>query len=67
MNETESNAKLSIVDMKGTEVLKVLDNAIIEQGSYIRGVDVSNLPSGAYFIVLRTQNGVSTKSLSIVR
>ncbi|OGU10284.1 MAG: hypothetical protein A2X61_15205 [Ignavibacteria bacterium GWB2_35_12] len=67
LNETESNAKLSIVDMKGTEVLKVLDNAIIEQGSYIRGVDVSNLPSGAYFIVLRTQNGVSTKSLSIVR
>jgi hypothetical protein len=67
LNETLSNAKLSIVDMKGTEVLKVLDSGSIEKGSYIRGVDVSNLPSGAYFIVLRTQNGVSTKSLSIVR
>ncbi|MBI5323698.1 MAG: T9SS type A sorting domain-containing protein [Ignavibacteriae bacterium] len=67
LNETESNAKLSIVDLKGNEVLNVLDNASIGQGSYIRGVDVSNLPSGAYFIVLRTQNGVSTKSLSIVK
>ncbi|TAL67111.1 MAG: T9SS type A sorting domain-containing protein [Bacteroidetes bacterium] len=66
LNES-ANAKLSIVDLKGNEVLKVLDNANLELGSYIRGVDISGLTSGAYFIVLRTQNGVVSKSLSIVR
>jgi fimbrial isopeptide formation D2 family protein len=67
LNEPVSNAKLSIVDLLGNEVLKVLDNPTMEPGTYLRGVDISNLTSGAYLIVLRTPNGVSTKSLSIVR
>jgi hypothetical protein len=67
LSEIESSANLSIIDLQGKTALKVFDNATLEQGSHIYGVDVSNLPSGVYIISLQTGNGIITKSLEIVR
>ncbi|MFH1051390.1 MAG: metallophosphoesterase [bacterium] len=66
-NDLSNDAKLSIVDLNGKELIKVIDGETLNKGTYIRGVDISYLPSGAYYIVLRQQNGVTTKPLSIVR
>ncbi|ROL61787.1 T9SS C-terminal target domain-containing protein, partial [Bacteroidetes/Chlorobi group bacterium ChocPot_Mid] len=67
LNEMSNDAQLSIVDLRGKEVMKIVDDEKLEQGSYIKGVDISNIPSGTYFIVLRSQSGVITQTLSIVR
>jgi uncharacterized repeat protein (TIGR01451 family) len=67
MNEISNGARLSIVDLAGKEVLNVLENVSLDKGTHVYGVSVSNLPSGAHFIVLRTERGIITQSLSITR
>ena len=62
-----SNAKMDIVNMQGISVMKVLDNKTLGFGSHIKVIDISELPSGMYTIMLRTPSGTVTKPLSIVR
>ncbi|MFP4543011.1 MAG: T9SS type A sorting domain-containing protein [Candidatus Kapaibacterium sp.] len=61
------NAKMSIVDMQGREIVKILDGDNLSFGSHIRVVDISKLPAGMYAVVLNTPEGAVTKQLTIVR
>jgi len=67
INDVATNTALSIIDMRGKEVMGIFNNARLEHGAYIEGVDISHLPAGSYIITLRTDKGIVTKSLSIVR
>jgi hypothetical protein len=44
------NITLSITDVRGKEVLKILDNALLEKGEYRYVVNTSRLPSGVYIM-----------------
>ena len=67
LNELSQNIKLSIIDIQGKEVKDIVENKILGSGTYIQNVDISNLPSGYYMIILRTNKGVISKSFSVVR
>jgi uncharacterized repeat protein (TIGR01451 family) len=62
-----SNAQLSITDVRGISVLTVPNSTIFEMGTYVNIIDISSLPSGTYFITLKTVYGVTSKPLTIIR
>lgn len=58
---------LYLLDVTGREILRIFDNVWFETGSYIKGLDLNNLPVGMYYVILQTQNGSTAKPLLIVK
>lgn len=61
------NVTLELVDALGRPVAKVLAGATLPAGTTAVPVDVSQLPSGAYMLVLRSSAGVAAKKLVVTR
>ena len=57
---------LKVYDMVGQEVA-VLVNEVKSAGNYIVGFNASNLPSGAYFYRLESNNVIDTKKMLLVK
>ena len=60
--EESKNIKLQILNIKGLEV-KTLVNEKQLAGEYIIQVDILDLPSGIYFCVLKTNEGIRTMKM----
>ncbi len=58
--------KLTIYDSKGSEV-KTLVNERLQPGSYEYSFDAGNLPSGAYFYRLSSQEFTETKRMVLIK
>ncbi|QLH52993.1 MAG: hypothetical protein CH6_0523 [Candidatus Kapaibacterium sp.] len=61
------NVTLELVDALGRPVAHVLSNVTLPAGTTAVPVDVSQLPSGAYMLVLRSSAGVAAKKLVVTR
>lgn len=62
-----SDTYLRLVDASGRVVREVIEGSDFHRGSHLLVVDVSDLPNGAYQLVLTTPNGTESRSLRIVR
>lgn len=61
------NVTIELVDALGRPVAQVLAGAALPAGTTAVPVDVSQLPSGAYMLVLRSSAGVAAKKLLVTR
>ncbi|MBL8006066.1 MAG: S8 family peptidase [Ignavibacteria bacterium] len=59
-------ASMKIYDMSGKEV-SILLNANVQAGTYEVRFDAANLPSGAYFYKLETNNFTETKKMLLLK
>ncbi len=63
----DANVTLSIFNILGQEVLRVVDNEILKAGNHRLNVNMSNLPSGTYFYRLESQKFSSVKKMILVK
>jgi hypothetical protein len=61
------NISIKIVDLFGNKVLDIENYQLKEQGEYSISKDISNIPSGMYFINLKSSSSNITKPLIIKR
>lgn len=54
---------LEIFDITGKPVYQIINNAYLEKGAYKEELNMSNLIGGMYLILLKTEEGVSSKKL----
>jgi hypothetical protein len=60
--QNESSVEVSIFDLTGHEVMKVVDSDMHQNGTFIRRIDISGLRPGLYLCSLKTaQGGISQK------
>jgi hypothetical protein len=65
--DKESLVTLSVIDILGREVSRIIDNKTLEANEYSvrwNGKDHSNLSSGIYIYVLQVKNGDSNKTFN---
>jgi len=60
----ETNARLSVYDLLGKEVLAIEDERILTGRNEMR-IDISGLKSGLYFIKLKTHEGAKTEKIVV--
>ncbi len=66
---TASQVSLTVYDMQGKEIHRVINNEKRNPGKYIERVELENLPveSGAYFLRLETPMQVKTQKMMVVK
>lgn len=63
-----SNISISIFDVSGNQIIKIIENKFQESGKHIESINTQNLSSGIYFCTLSTTDGYSeTKKLIIAK
>ncbi len=62
----ETNLNLVLVDVFG-RVVSILAEGHYAKGEYVRAVPIENIPTGTYFIVLRTPAAILTERVSVRR
>lgn len=65
--ELTQNIELNIIDMLGKEVKSIVKNLSFDRGTYIQNIDIANLSSGYYMIILKTNNNILSQSFYIVK
>lgn len=64
--QNQSNVKLIVTDVLGNEVATIVDENL-PAGKYTKSFNASNLPSGAYFYSLITDNFKQTRKMLLLR
>jgi hypothetical protein len=54
-------------DIFGIEAAIVVDNPIQKEGEFTTSFDVSVLPSGVYYLTLKTGSGILTRQFVVVK
>lgn len=54
---------LAVYDLSGREVARVVDNELLNAGSYRYDLNLKSLPSGAYYIRMKTDAGTQTQRI----
>ncbi|MCK4422104.1 T9SS type A sorting domain-containing protein, partial [candidate division WOR-3 bacterium] len=64
--EKEGNVKISLHDITGRTIKNLLDE---NKGTGRYSLEINNkaLPSGIYFVHIKTSDGVYTKSMTVLR
>lgn len=66
LSRSMSRVQLMVTDLQGTTVMTLLDQAM-DDGNHVVHANISSLPSGTYFVVVRTAYGTSTQPLTVTR
>jgi hypothetical protein len=62
-----NNVSITITDLQGNTVGNVMTNDILNKGNHLIPYNISNLPSGAYYYTIRTDDNTITKLLNIIK
>jgi hypothetical protein len=66
--KTTGNVRINIYDILGKEISSVINNQYVESGQYTKEINISDLSSGLYKIVLITSDGeVINKNIVIAK
>jgi hypothetical protein len=61
-----SGVQISLTDIQGRNILSVF-NGTMDAGNHVLPIQTSDLPSGTYFVVMRTEDGVVSQTLTVVK
>lgn len=64
---SKGKVRLTLCDLLGQEVRTLFSQSDLDEGAHAIPIDVSALPEGAYYLLLETSSGRSTRPLRIVR
>lgn len=65
VNLGDASISLSVYDVLGNEVVKIIDREAMKPGSHKARIDASTLPEGTYYVKLSNGRMVETKRLTI--
>ena len=63
----EADVVMAVYDLRGNEVLRILDNERMSRGTHVYIFDSSELPSGTYYLVLSTSTESVSQPMKVAR
>ncbi len=65
--ETPGPMNIAVFNNTGQEVIRLADNRMLEEGTHLFGLNISDLPGGVYYCVLTSGQDRISKKLVVIR
>ncbi|HRE40816.1 MAG TPA: T9SS type A sorting domain-containing protein [Ignavibacteria bacterium] len=62
-----STVSLKVFDLNGKEVISAINNLFYNGGEYLYSINMSEFPSGVYYIKLSSENSSSTRKMILLK